>query len=67
MRTTEKPTEEAKPSRVVGSFVPHEVAECIFEDARKEERTPSRIVCRVLEKHYAKRVKAMKAATKPTA
>lgn len=43
---------------VVASQVTTDCADVIREDARDEDRTASYIIKRILERHYAKRLKA---------
>lgn len=59
-----QPVEESpKASENVSSYVPREVAECIHEDATKDERSESFIISKILQRHYAARVAAKKKAT----
>jgi hypothetical protein len=55
---TDPPALAEKPSEVVSSSVPAEVAEAIREDAKSDDRSPSYVICQILKAHYAKRLKA---------
>jgi hypothetical protein len=50
-------SESPKLSTVVSSNVPTRLAELITEDAKADDRSDSYVICRILKRHYAKRLK----------
>jgi hypothetical protein len=48
---------EKVPHERFSTYIPATYGDCIHEDAKKEERTESKVIARIIKSYYEKRVK----------